>query len=206
MKVQFGRITSVLVVAAAVGCAPASAADIARSYPAPAPYSAFSWAGAYFGANVGYQWGSVANSGADPHGFLGGLQLGYNWQNGNVVYGLETDAQLTGANDTSAGVKFSNPWFGTTRGRVGLAVNNMLFYGTGGLAYGGSRAEFGGVSETHSHFGWTVGAGVEVGFTPNWSAKVEYLFVNLADERYALTGLDHDFANSLLRFGFNFRF
>ena len=68
------------------------------------------------------------------------------------------------------------------------------------------KAEFGGVSESHSHFGWTIGAGAEVGLTPNWSAKVEYLFVNLADERYALTGLDHDFANSLLRFGFNFRF
>ena len=82
----------------------------------------------------------------------------------------------------------------------------MLFYGTGGLAYGSGRIEAIGVSETHSHFGWTAGVGAEVGLTPNWSAKVEYLFVNLADERYALTGLDHDFASNLLRFGFNFRF
>ena len=200
------KIASGCLIAAALAAAPAYAADMSRSYPAPAPYSAFSWAGVYLGANVGYQWGSVANSGADPNGFLGGLQLGYNWQSGYIVYGVETDAQLTGADDTSAGVKFSNPWFGTTRGRLGVAVNNMLFYGTGGLAYGGGRAEWRGISETHSHFGWTVGAGAEVGLTPNWSAKVEYLFVNLADERYALTGLDHDFANSLLRFGFNFRF
>ncbi len=200
------KIASGCLIVAALAAAPAHAADMSRSYPAPAPYSAFSWAGPYFGANVGYQWGSVANSSADPHGFLGGLQLGYNWRSSNIVYGVETDAQLTGADDTSAGTKFSNPWFGTTRGRLGVAVNNMLFYGTGGLAYGGGKAAFGGVSESHSHFGWTIGAGAEVGLTPNWSAKVEYLFVNLADERYALTGLDHDFANSLLRFGFNFRF
>jgi outer membrane immunogenic protein len=202
------KFASGCVIAAALGslaALPACAADISRSYPAPAPYSAFSWAGLYLGANVGYQWGSVANSNTDPHGVLGGLQLGYNWQYGNFVYGLETDAQLSNANDTS-GIKFSNPWFGTTRGKLGYAFNNMLFYGTGGLAYGSTKAEWAGVSESHAHFGWTVGAGAEVGLTPNWSAKVEYLFVNLADERYALTGLDHDFASSLLRFGFNFRF
>ncbi len=193
-------------IAAVVASGSAQSADIARSYPSPAPYSAFSWAGPHFGANVGYQWGSVANSSADPHGFLGGLQLGYDWQSGQVVFGVETDAQLTGADDRSGGRKFSVPWFGTLRGRAGVAVNNMLFYGTGGLAYGGSKLETLGLTETHSHFGWTAGAGLEVGLTPNWSAKVEYLFVNLADERYALTGLDHDFASSLLRFGFNFRF
>ena len=71
---------------AACGWPCAQRPTFARSYPAPAPYSAFSWAGPYFGANVGYQWGSVANSGADPHGFLGGLQLGYNWQSGQFVY------------------------------------------------------------------------------------------------------------------------
>ena len=193
-------------IAAVAASGPVLGADLSRNYPAPAPFSAFSWAGPYFGANVGYQWGSVANSSADPHGFLGGLQLGYNWQQGQFVFGVETDAQLTGAEDTSAGMKFSNPWFGTTRGRIGFAANNMLFYGTGGLAYGRGRLEIAGSSESHAHFGWTAGAGLEVGFTPNWSAKIEYLFVNLADERYALSGLDHDFASSLLRFGFNFRF
>jgi outer membrane immunogenic protein len=193
-------------IAAGLATGPACAADMARSYPVAAPYSAFSWAGPYFGANLGYQWGSVANSGADPNGFMGGLQIGYNWQASQFVYGIETDAQLTGADDSSGGRKFSLPWFGTLRGRAGVAVNNMLFYGTGGLAYGGSKVEAIGLSETHSHFGWTVGAGVEVGLTPNWSAKVEYLFVNLDNEHYGITGLDHDFASSLLRFGFNFRF
>ena len=200
------KIAAGCLVAVALSASQAQAADLGRSYTVPAPYSAFSWAGPYFGANLGYQWGTVMNSGADPNGFVGGLQGGYNWQSGQFLFGIETDAQITDADDTSGGGKFSVPWFGTLRGRAGVSVNNMLFYGTGGLAYGTGRLETAGLSETHAHFGWTAGAGVEVGLTPNWSAKVEYLFVNLNDERYALTGLDHDFASSLLRFGFNFRF
>jgi outer membrane immunogenic protein len=82
----------------------------------------------------------------------------------------------------------------------------MLIYGTGGLAYGGGEVEALGISETHTHFGWTLGLGAEVGLTQNWSAKVEYLFVDLRDEHYGLTGLDHDFESSLLRFGLNYRF
>ena len=193
-------------IAAAMATLPALAADFPRSYPAPAPYTAFSWAGTNFGANLGYQWGSVANAGADPNGFVGGLQLGYNWQTGQFVFGAETDAQLTGADDSWGALKYSIPWFGTLRGRAGFAVNNMLFYGTGGLAYGSGRIEAVGATETHSHFGWTAGVGMEVGLAPNWSAKAEYLFINLADEHYALSGLDHDFASNLFRFGFNFRF
>ena len=69
------------------------------------------------------------------------MQVGYNWQSGQFVFGVETDAQLTGADDSSGGLKFSIPWFGTLRGRAGVAVNNMLFYGTGGLAYGSGRIE-----------------------------------------------------------------
>jgi outer membrane immunogenic protein len=193
-------------IAALIVAQSAYGADLSRSYLSPAPYTSFSWAGANLGANLGYQWGSVANAGTDPNGFAGGLQLGYNWQNGQFVYGAETDAQLTGADSNWGALKYSIPWFGTLRGRAGYTVNNMLFYGTGGLAYGGGRIETIGATETHAHFGWTAGAGMEVGLAPNWSAKVEYLFVNLADEHYALSGLDHAFKSNLLRFGFNFRF
>lgn len=193
--------------AAAIAASPAAAADMSRGYySAPAPYSAFSWAGLYAGLNGGYQFGSVSNSNTSPNGFMGGLQVGYNWQSNQFVYGVETDLQLSGSDDTSLGLKFSNPWFGTTRGRLGFAANNILFYGTGGLAYGGTKLETSNFSETHSHFGWAVGAGAEVAMTQHWSAKVEYLFVNLTGERFAATGLDHDFESSLLRFGFNYRF
>ena len=58
-----------------------------------------------------------------------------------MVFGLEGDIQITGADDTFAPYKFSNPWFGTVRGRVGYAFNNVLFYGTGGLAFGELKGE-----------------------------------------------------------------
>ena len=77
--------------------------------------------GAYAGVNAGYEWGNVSNSATEPNGFLGGLQAGYNWQSGQFVLGAETDIQATGADDTFAPYKFSNPWFGTFRGRAGWA-------------------------------------------------------------------------------------
>ena len=110
------------------------------------------------------------------------------------MFGLEGDIQATGADDTFAPWKFSNPWFGTVRGRGGYAFNNILFYGTGGLAFGELRAETFGLSETHTNAGWTVGVGAEVGFTQNWSAKVEYLYVDLASSNFAVTGASHGYS------------
>ena len=104
----------------------AAAADLYRgppSYPS-APAYGYIWSGPYVGANLGYQWGSLSNSGASPSGVAGGFQGGYNWQYGQMVIGGETDFELSHANDTFAGYKFSNPWFGTIRGRAGYAVNN----------------------------------------------------------------------------------
>ena len=137
------------------------------------------WTGLYAGLNIGYEWGKVTNSSVDPSGVAGGGQLGYNWQTGQFVFGAETDIQISGADDTFAPWKFSNPWFGTLRGRVGYAVNNVLLYGTAGLAYGNLKAEVGGLDENKTLVGWTAGLGMEVGFTPNWSAKVDYLYMDL---------------------------
>jgi outer membrane immunogenic protein len=186
----------------------AVAADLPRSQPyyqAPAA-SYYNWAGAYAGANVGYQWGKVQNTGTNPSGLEGGLQLGYNWQNGQFVFGGETDLQISGADDTFAPFKFSNPWFGTLRGRAGMAMNNILFYGTLGLAYGGLKGETGGLSESKTHIGWTAGLGVEVGFTPNWSAKVEYLYADLSNRAYSITGTENGLSTSVLRVGVNYHF
>ena len=181
----------------------AIAADMPRSstpyYQAPAG-SYYNWAGAYAGANIGYQWGKVENTGTNPSGLEGGLQGGYNWQNGQFVFGAETDLQISGADDTFAPFKFSNPWFGTLRGRAGMAMNNILFYGTLGLAYGGLKGETGGLSESKTHIGWTAGLGVEVGFTPNWSLKGEYLYTHVVG-----TGVSAD-KFSTFRGGVNYRF
>jgi len=191
---------------AALAATPALAADLGRSYYAPAPYSAFSWAGPYVGANLGYQFGSVTNSGADPGGFAGGVTVGYNWQSGQFVYGVEGDIDWSSADDTSGGNTFSTPWYGTVRGRLGYGMSNVLLYGTGGFAFGEGKLQnfFG--TEDHSAFGWTLGVGGEVGLGQHWSAKAEYLFIKLDDERYTFTGADHAFENNLLRFGLNYHF
>ena len=65
----------------------------------------------------------------------------FNWQHGAFVYGAEADFSLSGAEDTFAPWQFSNPWFGTVRGRAGVAINNVLVYGTAGLAYGELTAD-----------------------------------------------------------------
>ena len=202
------RSVSVALLSLGIVTGAAHAADIGRGYGPPPYISTFgyNWSGPYVGANLGYQWGSVSNLGIDPSGFAGGAQLGYNWQTGQFVFGAEADIQASGADDTFATFKFSNPWFGTLRGRAGLAMNNVLLYATAGLAFGSGKLEFAGLSESQTLWGWTGGAGIEVGFTPNWSVKAEYLYVDLDDDGYVLTGVNHGLQSSLLRFGINYRF
>jgi outer membrane immunogenic protein len=201
---KIAALTAVAVLAAVT--ATARAADLPRNaFAAPAPYAAYSWIGPYLGVNVGYQWGSATNSGANPSGIMGGIQGGYNWQIGQFVFGGETDIQFSDADDRFAAWKFSNPWFGTLRGRAGYAMNNVLLYATFGLAYGGGTVEIGGAKESNTHVGWTAGGGMEVGLTQNLSAKAEYLFVDLSDQRYVLFG-NTGFESSILRLGVNYRF
>jgi outer membrane immunogenic protein len=196
-------LTAALVLAATPGLA----ADLPRSpYVTATPFTAYNWNGAYVGLNLGYQWGTVSNLPAKPQGINGGLQAGYNWQTGQLVLGVETDLQLSSADDTFAPFKFSNPWFGTLRGRAGMSFNNILLYATAGLAYGDGRVDFGNLSEIHTTVGWTGGAGIEVGITQNWSAKAEFLYVDLSDHSYVLTGTNSAPASSVLRLGVNYRF
>ncbi len=138
---------------------------------------------------------------ADVNGFIGGGQLGYNWQRGSWLFGLEGDIQFSnerGSGDvcTVAGCPagsavftrdYKLDWFGTARGRIGfLPAERILLYATGGLAYGG----FSGSSWTlplnvgtwsSTNVGWTVGAGVEAALGNNWSVKFEYLYMDLGN-------------------------
>jgi len=203
---------SILAIAVAMTAAAgtAHAADLPRGpapyYTSPAPVGVYNWGGFYAGVNAGYNWGKISNSGNEPSGMSGGLQAGYNWQWGQFVLGGETDLQASAADDTFAGWKFSNPWFGTLRARAGYAWNNMLFYGTAGFAYGGVTAEVGGTDESKTQTGWTAGLGMEVGFAPNWSAKLEYLYMDLGNRSYSLTGLENSLQTNILRFGINYHF
>jgi outer membrane immunogenic protein len=202
----------VLAVAAAslaVATGAAHAADLPRGpspyYSSPAP-AGYNWSGVYAGVNLGYEWGSVSNSNVNPNGLAGGAQIGYNWQYGQFVFGGETDVQVSGADDTFAPWKFSNPWFGTLRGRAGYAINNILVYGTLGLAYGELKAESFGLDEAKTETGWAGGLGMEVGLAPNWSAKVEYLYMDLSSRAYSLTGTNNGLQSNMLRFGINYHF
>ncbi len=207
-RIVFGAI----VAAATCVTASAQAADMYGQRPYSQPYTvnqpiANSWMGPYIGGNLGYGWGEVSNNGAEPSGVLGGLQAGYNYQSGQLVLGIEGDLQLNAADDTFAAWKFSNPWFGTVRGRLGYAFNNILLYGTGGLAFGTLKVETpGGFSESHTSAGWTAGVGAEYAINQNWSAKVEYLYVDLSEKNFLMTGVSNGYQFSTIRVGVNYRF
>lgn len=202
-KGLIGAIGTIAVTATGAG-----AADLyGNQRYAPASFvSEYRWMGPYVGTNLGYQWGWLSNSGARPNGFAGGLEGGFNWQFGQFMLGWEGDLQLSNSNDVFANYKFSNPWFGTIRGRGGFALDNILFYGTLGLAYGRGHVDIGNVGESHFHVGWTAGAGLELGLTRNWSIKAEYLFIDLASESYGLTLTNNGLTSNLVRFGVNYRF
>jgi outer membrane immunogenic protein len=203
-------ISCAVAVIAAGWTATAQAADLPYGSRAPytvnQPLNIYSWAGPYLGGNLGYAWGSVDNNQTKPSGFAGGAQAGYNWQTGPWVFGVEGDIQATGAEDTFAPWKFSNPWFGTLRGRAGYALSNILFYGTAGLAFGELRGETFGLSESHTNAGWTAGAGAEFAFAPNWSAKLEYLYVDLANSGFTITHMSNGYRFGTVRAGVNYHF
>ena len=206
------RIVLVAVALVATICTSSALAADLPYYGSRAPYTvnqplnAYSWAGPYLGGNLGYEWGTVSNNPAKPSGFVGGATAGYNFQSGPWVFGVEGDIELTGADDTFAPWKFSNPWFGTLRGRAGYSFSNVLFYGTAGLAFGELKGQTFGLTESHTTAGWTAGVGAEVGLAPNWSAKIEYLYVDLSESQFAITGVSNGYRFGTVRAGVNYHF
>jgi len=200
-------------------------ASVASAAP---PTPTFTWTGFYVGANAGYSWGptkvgysqgpasligaTFANPpfvlggglpfSMEPKGFLGGLQLGYNYQTGIWVWGIEADyawrnreqtlgINMNGFSDTLTLTDKQNS-VGTVRGRIGVtqgAANNWLIYLTGGLAYSKfdhSVTQFCNLfcppqtrtfSDSTTKAGWTLGGGVEVALDRNWSVGAEYLYM-----------------------------
>jgi outer membrane immunogenic protein len=197
----------------------ASAADLPRAVhkaPAYVPPAAYNWTGLYLGLNGGYGW---ADSGfGDADGFVGGGQIGYNWQaiGSPWVFGLEADIQGTDmdASQTAAGITATGKvnGFGTIRGRIGYAWDRAMLYGTGGVAF--TRTELSvtnGVttlSDKDWSTGWTLGAGLEYAFWNRWSAKLEYLYVDAGDTTLTLAGIPvtGDYNFSVVRAGLNYRF
>jgi outer membrane immunogenic protein len=189
----------------------ASAADLPTRAAPPAPVFAaapvFTWTGFYVGVNAGYGWSNDdfdafdAADVDDDGGFVGGAQVGYNYQIGSFVVGLEGDIQYAdfgaeGAFDFDGDGdddRFeSSDWFGTVRARAGVAFDRALIYATGGFAFADDAN------------GWTVGGGVEYAFTNNLSAKIEGLYVNFEEDDIAGFEMENDFG--VVRAGLNFRF
>ncbi len=182
----------------------AQAADLPTKAPAyvPAPVP-FIWEGFYLGVNVGAAWqhSDVANypgysANVAGSSFIGGGQIGYNWQHGNIVYGVEADIQgLSGSANASFGsavpanksVDTKIRWLSTVRGRAGLVVGDTMAYATGGVAFGGVRNELNNLggntnkSESKTRVGWVIGGGVEHMWTRNWTVGLEGLFVDLGN-------------------------
>jgi outer membrane immunogenic protein len=173
-------------------------------YVPPDPY--LLWCGPYIGANVGLQSGSVSNLGLRPSGVEAGFQGGFNWRFGQWVAGWESDFQFSTAEDSSSIFRFANPWFGTVRGRGGIAFDNLLFYGTAGFAFGRTRFDVAGLSESNFHIGGTVGAGVEYALSRDWSFKAEFLRVDLSSQHFTLSGADLGLSSNVFRIGVNFHF
>ena len=160
------------------------------------------WQGPYVGANLGYQWGHATNAASKPSGVAGRrASAATTGRSAQFVFGGETDLQLSDADDRFAGWKFSNPWFGTLRARAGFAMNNLSV-----LRNGRSRLRNLGGQEPRQRIGIAdqrrlAAAGVEVALMANWTARAEYLYVDLNDRSFVLTG-----GNRVARIGVNYRF
>jgi len=178
------RVLTLGCFAAALVAAPvaAQAADAGRpSYRAPIPYF-YNWSGFYAGAHIG----GVDVDGLDS-GFLGGGQIGYNYQVGQWVFGAEWDMSATSASK-SVDVLFAHAdvsldWISTFAGRAGYAFDRWLVYGKLGAAWAHSSANVsvgipgvGGFAASGSDTvsGWVFGVGTEYALQDNWSVKVEY--------------------------------
>jgi outer membrane immunogenic protein len=213
---------------------------------------AFSWSGFYIGAHIGGAWGDVdvlelddeageynaaGNSwGYDADGVFGGAQIGVNWQPSSLLLGIEADIGLLGIDgdapdpaspglDTISSV--DGGFYATVTGRVGLAMDRLLIYGKGGVAFADLGAEINdscslapcgpatiSANDDGIETGWTAGGGVEWAFTERMSAKLEYLFMSFDDVKVSgiapgfvdIDSWEHDVDLHTVKFGINWHF
>jgi outer membrane immunogenic protein len=219
--------TSALAIVTMMGAA--NAADMPRRQPAPTKAPAYvepyyNWTGFYAGINGGYGFGSsewsapAGTSGFNIDGGLVGGTLGYNYQMGRVVFGLEGDVDWSDIRGSTvnapclgASCETHNSWLATARGRIGYAFDRIMPYVTAGGAFGDVKMNPAGLaSETDTRAGWTAGGGAEFAITGPWTAKVEYLYVDLGKSTCSAASCgvstNVDFNTSLVRAGLNYRF
>jgi len=180
----------------------AGAADLPAKAPAMVPVVAPAtiWSGFYIGLNGGFGWGNsrhtdtvtgISTGNFDTSGGLFGGTVGFNWQSGQFVFGLEGDldwANLSGSSNTNcpAGCSTKLTWLATIRPRVGLAWDRFMLYVTGGLSWANINAGQPGFMTNNSRAGWVVGVGGEAMMAPNWSVKAEWLYTGFNDSTYTV--------------------
>lgn len=217
MKIKLAAAAAILTVSTSIG----SAADLAVKAPYAAPAPVWSWSGFYIGGHVGAGWGTTETSLAsvtpaagpliggialtqnDRSGFLGGGQIGYDFQSGWAVFGVQGDIAALDVNGTTPCITIGfsctakSDWLGTVTGRIGgVVADRALVYVKGGAAWlhtshsldlapGLGPVAFSVTSDTTT-LGGLIGMGVEYAFSPNWSAFIEYDYMSFDKKTMAL--------------------
>jgi len=228
---------------------PTLAADLAPmpAEPVAPTYLPFTWAGPYVGVQVGYGWGDENDNQSfnfpepdpepadefDMDGFLGGVHAGYNWQMGALVLGVEGDVEFsTYEGDAnflyestdpdiiaSGNLSMESDWQASLRLRAGFAVDRLLVYATGGVAFADAElsvdgttegdlvGSFGG-SDDQTLIGWTAGVGLEYAFTDNFTARVEGRYADFGEEDFNIDGqeIEAGFDQWAVRVGVSYKF
>ncbi len=199
------------------------------------------WQGFYAGGHLGGAWSTVNpaenillldSGGSFPvstfsnSGIFGGVQLGYNVQVGNLLYGIEGDF---GGMDNSANVQYTEPnntarvlsvkstggFYGDVTGRGGILIGNALIYAKGGFAFFSGDVRVSdptdGLYQNSGTFtGWTLGGGIEYALSPNWTMKAEYLYFDFDNGNFScctgVSRIENSFATNTVKVGFNYIF
>jgi outer membrane immunogenic protein len=206
----------------------ASAADFPVKAP-PIAAAAWSWGGLYLGVHAGGAFGTIESSiaafpvvSAAINGAFGGGQIGYNFQTGPVVLGVEVDGSGSSLRGTAPCLVILScqrevNWFGTATARVGFTADRALIYVKGGGAFGefkyresilGAQVATG----SDTKWGWVIGTGIEYQILPRLSAKVEYNFMDFGRDPVGLTTglggtvtIDSQQYIHAVKFGVNYR-
>jgi outer membrane immunogenic protein len=213
----------------------ALAADLPPAAPPPRaaavylpPPPVYNWTGFYIGINGGWgfgnsDWtlngfGNINTGNFNINGGVIGGTVGFNWWFDGWVLGLEGDFDGSWIDGKSSactvinGVQCEtrNKWLATFRGRAGYAFDRVLFYATAGGAFGDVVANTTVNWQSEDEAGWTAGAGIESAFTDHWTARIEYLFVDLQNSTFTPVaggpGVNVKFNSNLVRFGVDYKF
>jgi outer membrane immunogenic protein len=191
--------------ALALVAGPAAAADLGAPIFTKGPMMApmFNWTGFYVGIHGGWAGGS------DVEGWLGGGQLGLNYQapGSTFVFGGEVDGAFSNIGNSAAGVTSEVGRLATARLRIGTASDRTLYYLTGGAVWAHNEITATGFGrDSKTHFGWTAGAGIEQAFGNGWSGKLEYLYADIGSADYFGGMNSGSFDVHTVRVGLNYRF